>query len=119
MLLYCLRERQGEVKHSQRVLIGVEREDKSRIEIIRDRIDTLVDLPMDNAIIDHQRYVDLLPMVRDQRLVFLKSALGTGKTEAVHRLIKEKGYQKILYISFRKTFTQSLAARFADIGNVL
>lgn len=58
-------------------------------------------------------------MVRDQKTIFLKSALGTGKTEAVHRLIKDKGYQKILYISFRKTFTQSLAARFADLGNVL
>lgn len=37
MFLYCLRERQGEIKHSQRILIGVDREDKSRIQIIRER----------------------------------------------------------------------------------
>lgn len=51
-------------------------------------------------------------MVRDSKTVFLKSHLGTGKTEAIMRLIQEKNYQKVLYLSFRKTFTQSLAVRF-------
>jgi hypothetical protein len=74
---------------------------------------------MENAIPVCDRYVDFLPMTKDQRLVFLKSHLGTGKTEAVHRLIREKKYQKVLYVSFRKTFTQSLAARFADLGDIL
>jgi hypothetical protein len=35
------------------------------------------------------------------------------------RLIQEKNYQKVLYLSFRKTFSQSLAVRFAPLGNVL
>ena len=35
------------------------------------------------------------------------------------RLIAEKNYQKVLYLSFRKTFSQSLAARFAPLGNIL
>lgn len=60
--------------------------------MIDQRVSTLIDTPLEGAITDHQRYVDLLPMVRDQRLIFLKSALGTGKTEAVHRLINDKKY---------------------------
>jgi hypothetical protein len=55
-------------------------------------------------------------MVKDQRCIYLKSHLGTGKTEAVKHLIVEKSYQKVLYLSFRKTFTQALATRFSDIG---
>ena len=65
MFLYCLRERQGEVSHSKRILIGVEREDKSRIQVIRDRVHTIVDEPMENAITTHDRYVDFLPMIKD------------------------------------------------------
>jgi hypothetical protein len=57
--------------------------------------------------------------VKDQKLIVLKAHLGTGKTEAVMRLIQEKNYQKVLYLSFRKTFSQSLAARFSPLGNVL
>ena len=58
-------------------------------------------------------------MVRDAKTIFLRSQLGTGKTEAIFRLIQEKNYQKVLYLSFRKTFSQALAARFAPIGNIL
>jgi len=60
-----------------------------------------------------------MPMVRDAKTIFLKSHLGTGKTEAVMRLIAEKNYQKVLNLSFRKTFSQSLAARFAPLGHIL
>lgn len=34
-------------------------------------------------------------------------------------MIKSDNYQRVLYISFRKTFTQSLANRFSDLGNIL
>jgi len=119
LLLFCFREAQGEVRHAQRIVIGVEREEVTRIAHIADRLDTLVDAPLDCAITCHQRYVDLLPMVQDQRTIFLKSHLGTGKTEAVKKMIVDKSYQKVLYLSFRKTFTQALATRFADLGAVL
>ncbi len=58
-------------------------------------------------------------MVRDVRTIFIRSHLGTGKTEAVMRLILEKNYRRVLYISFRKTFSHALAARFNSIGDIL
>lgn len=52
--------------------------------------------------------------------MYLKSHLGTGKTEAIHKLLRENpSLRKVLYISFRKTFTQTLASRFSDLGSVL
>ena len=119
LVLYCYREMQGEVKWNDRVVIPVEQKENNILDDLKDELDELQQPVLDQAIPTTQRYVELLPMVRDSKTIFLRSQLGTGKTEAVMRLIQEKGYQKVLYLSFRKTFSQALATRFAPIGNVL
>ena len=119
LMLYCYREAQGEVKWNERVYLEVDTEVSDKALEIEKELAGLTQPQIANAIPTDQRYVELLPMARDAKTIFLRSHLGTGKTEAVMNLIVEKNYRKVLYLSFRKSFTQSLAARFASIGDIL
>lgn len=53
LMLFCLRERQGEVKHASRIVIDVRQDDRSRVQVIRDRVRALVDEPMTDALTVH------------------------------------------------------------------
>ena len=52
----------------------------------------------------HQRYIEELSLVKD---IVLKSHLGTGKTVAITKLIREGDFKRILIISPRKSYTYS------------
>lgn len=97
----------------------VDRAPRSILEDIQIEIEDLRQPVLSDSITCNQRYVEIAPIARDAKTVFLRSQLGTGKTEAVLRLIKEKRYRRVLYLSFRKTFSQALAARFASVGDVM
>lgn len=57
----------------------------------------------------HQRYIEELSF--DHTLI-LKSHLGTGKTVAITKLIRENNYKRILIISPRKSYTFSQHGAF-------
>lgn len=116
MALFCLRETPQSVPWSSRVIIPVAKEVKSQIQSIKDRVHSLVDTPTQDAIITHDRYLQLHDSIMGAKLICIRSALGTGKTEQVLRLIRERGYKRILYLSFRKSFSANVGERFKDIG---
>ena len=47
-----------------------------------------------------------------EKLVLLIARLGGGKTQAIKRLIREKNYKRVLFISPRITFSQFVAKEF-------
>ena len=87
LVIYCYRETQGEVKWAERVHLEVDQKPNNLVEDIQIEIDLLAQPVLEGAITTNERYVSLLPMVSDAKTIFLRSHLGTGKTEAVMRLI--------------------------------
>lgn len=80
MLLYCFRETQGEVKYAERVFIPVEADKLDNMDrLIRDKTN-FIDTTLPDSIISNSRHLEIVPSVRDHKIVYLKSQLGTGKT---------------------------------------
>lgn len=47
--------------------------------------------------------------VRNAKITFIRSAMGTGKTKCLARQFED--YDKVLVISFRKTFATDFSAK--------
>lgn len=92
MLLYCFRETQGEIKYADRVFIPVDADKLDNIDrLIRDK-SNFVDQPLADSIVSNTRHLEIAPSVRDHKVVFLKSQLGTGKTQQIYQMIEQKNY---------------------------
>ncbi len=89
MLLYCFRETQGEVKYAERVFIPVEADKLDNMDrLIRDKTN-FIDTTLPDSIISNSRHLEIVPSVRDHKIVYLKSQLGTGKTEQIYKMIEQ------------------------------
>jgi hypothetical protein len=61
------------------------------------------------------RYVDPVIFINSQKVNLLSSSLGSGKTTAIAKYISEKS-NRIIWLSPRKTFTDSLMVVIEDLG---
>lgn len=73
MLLYCFRETQGEVKYADRVFIPVEADKLDNMDrLIRDKTN-FINTTLPDSIISNSKYVEIVPSVRDHKIIYLKS----------------------------------------------
>lgn len=72
-------------------------------------------ISLNNAIHQNNRYfeLDILEEVKNNKLICIKSSLGTGKSEQIKRYIEECK-DNILIVSHRLSYTANIKSRYPD-----
>lgn len=52
----------------------------------------------------------------EQKSLVLRSRYGSGKTTFMQRLIREQGYQRVLFITYRQTLARDIMRNFKRLG---
>ena len=58
---------------------------------------------------------DFVQNVEEKSLV-LRSRYGSGKTTFMQRLIKEEGYKRVLFVTYRQTLARDIMRNFKKLG---
>lgn len=53
---------------------------------------------------------------KQKKIFAIRSAYGTGKTTLIEKIIKKFGFKRILWVSYRQTYTADIMGKFQELG---